>query len=96
MSKPFRLKNTISLLIMICIQINISRAELMDDLQYSRHTAITRAIAQVSSSVEGINVTQLKQQQLNPFFDPFWGSFLPYTRTFKVDNMGTGVLVSPD
>ena len=68
----------------------------MDDLQYSRQTAITRAIDKVSNAVVGINVTQLKQQQVNPFFDPFWGGFLPYTQTFKVDNMGSGVLVSPD
>ena len=62
----------------------------------SRQTAITHAIEKVSNSVVGINVTQLKQQQVNPFFDPFWGGFFPYTRTFKVDNMGSGVLVSPD
>jgi len=62
----------------------------------SRQTAITRAIEEIDSSVVGINVTQLKQQQINPFFDPFWGGFFPYTRTFKVDNMGTGVLMSPD
>jgi serine protease Do len=74
----------------------MSRADLVDDLQYSRQTAITSAIAKVSSSVVGINVTQLKQKQVSPFFDPFWGGFLPYTQTFKVDNMGSGVLVSPD
>ena len=96
MSKHFILNNISSLLILIFIQADISRADLADDLQYSRQTAITRAIEKVSSSVVGINVTQLKQQQVNPFFDPFWGSFLPYTRTFKVENMGTGVLVSPD
>ena len=96
MSKHFILNNIISLLILIFIQTDISRAGLADDLQYSRQTAITRAIEKVSSSVVGINVTQLKQQKANPFFDPFWGSFLPYTRTFKVKNMGTGVLVSPD
>ena len=62
----------------------------------SRQTAITYAIEQISNSVVGSNVTQLKQQQVNPFFDPFWGGFFPYTRTFKVDNMGSGVLVSPD
>ena len=66
------------------------------DVYSSRQTAITRSINKVSNSVVGINVTQLKKQQLNPFFDPFWGGFLPYTRTFKVDNMGSGVLVSPD
>ena len=56
------LKNTILLLTLIFIQIDISRADLVDDLQYSRQTAITRAIEKVSSSVVGINVTQLKQQ----------------------------------
>ncbi len=96
MIKDIILKNIISFLVLIIFQIDISRADLTDDLQYSRHTSITRAIDKVSNSVVGINVTQLKQQQVNPFFDPFWGSFLPYTRTFKVDNMGTGVLVSPD
>ena len=66
------------------------------DVNSSRKTAITHAIEKISNSVVGINVTQLKQQQVNPFFDPFWGGFFPYTRTFKVDNMGSGVLVSPD
>lgn len=67
-----------------------------DDIYDSRKTAITEAISRISTAVVGINVTQLKQQRVNPFFDPFWGGFLPYTRTFKVDNMGSGVLVSPD
>ena len=67
-----------------------------EGIDKSRQTAITYAIEQISNSVVGINVTQLKQQQVNPFFDPFWGGFFPYTRTFKVDNMGSGVLVSPD
>jgi len=88
--------NAVLLLILICSPTDICRADLVNDLQYSRQTAITSAIEKVSGAVVGINVTQLKQQQVNPFFDPFWGGFLPYTRTFKVDNMGTGVLVSPD
>ena len=67
-----------------------------EGIDKSRQTAITYAIEQISNSVVGINVTQLQQQQVNPFFDPFWGGFFPYTRTFKVDNMGSGVLVSPD
>ena len=67
-----------------------------EGIEKARQTAITYAIEQISNSVVGINVTQLKQQQVNPFFDPFWGGFFPYTRTFKVDNMGSGVLVSPD
>ena len=83
--------NAVLLLILICSPTDICRADLVNDLQYSRQTAITSAIEKVSGAVVGINVTQLKQQQVNPFFDPFWGGFLPYTRTFKVDNMGTGV-----
>ena len=67
-----------------------------NSINASRQTAITYAIDRVSESVVGINVTQLKRQQVNPFFDPMWGGFFPYTRTFKVDNMGSGVLVSPD
>ena len=81
---------------LILISINLLFADLSSDLQYSRRTAITKAIEEVSNSVVGINVTQLKQKQISPFFDPFWGGFLPYTQTFKVDNMGSGVLVSPD
>ena len=96
MIKPLIIKNIFMVLILFGIQVDVSRADLVNDLQYSRHTAITLAIAKVSSSVVGINVTQLKKQQINPFFDPYWGGFFPYTQTFKVDNMGTGVLVSPD
>ena len=96
MIKPSLYKNIISVLILFWMQTDIACGDLIDDLQYSRQTAITKAIKKVSSSTVGINVTQLKQQQVNPFFDPFWGGFLPYTKTFKVDNMGTGVLVSPD
>ena len=67
-----------------------------EDIDQSRKTAITHAIEKISRSVVSINVIQLKQQQVNPFFNPFWEGFFPYTRTFKVDNMGSGVLVSPD
>ena len=66
------------------------------NIEKSRQTAITYAIEKISTAVVGINVTQLKKQQVSPFFDPFWKGFFPYTRTFKVDNMGSGVLVSPD
>tara|TARA_B100000945_G_C20393337_1_gene603492 strand:- start:711 stop:1760 length:1050 start_codon:yes stop_codon:yes gene_type:complete len=65
-------------------------------LNKSRETAITYAIQIASDAVVGINVTQLKKQRINPFFDPFWGGFLPYTETFKVDNLGSGVLISSD
>ena len=43
-----------------------------EGIDRSRQTAITHAIEKISASVVGINVTQLKQQQVNPFFNPFW------------------------
>ena len=89
-------KKYLLLIILLIINFDISLSENNNILNDSRKTAITYAIDKVSDSVVGINVTQLKRQQVNPFFDPFWGGFLPYTRTFKVDNMGSGVLVSPD
>ena len=81
---------------LLCCQLGTPPVAQHDDIDKSRKTAITYAIEKISTSVVGINVTQLKQQQISPFLDPFWGQFFPYTRTFKVDNMGSGVLVSPD
>ena len=84
------------IILLICCRLSTPIFAQQLNLNSSRKTAITYAIEKISNSVVGINVTQLKQQQVNPFFDPFWGGFFPYTRTFKVDNMGSGVLVSPD
>ena len=47
------MKNIISILILLYIQTSIARSELVDDLQYSRQTAITRAIDKVSNAVVG-------------------------------------------
>ena len=77
-------------------QLETPLAAQQDGIDKSRKTVITHAIEKISTSVVGINVTQLKQQQVNPFFNPFWEGFFPYTRTFKVKNLGSGVLVSPD
>ena len=80
----------------INFQLKTPLAAQQDGIDKSRQTVITHAIEKISTSVVGINVTQLKQQQVNPFFNPFWEGFFPYTRTFKVKNLGSGVLVSPD
>jgi len=88
--------NLFLFIFLLCCLLDIQPLAQKEGIDKSRQTAITYAIEQISNSVVGINVTQLKQQQVNPFFDPFWGGFFPYTRTFKVDNMGSGVLVSPD
>ena len=89
-------KFLIVVVFILCCQLGIPLAAQKEGIDQSRQTAITYAIEKISMSVVSINVTQLKQQQVNPFFNPFWEGFFPYTRTFKVDNMGSGVLVSPD
>jgi serine protease Do len=66
-------------------------------IKLSRYTAITHAIEVASPSVVGINVTQLKKQRsVNPFSNPFWSSFFPYTRTYEVESLGSGVIISSD
>ncbi len=63
----------------------------------SRQTAITRAVEKAAPAVVGINVTQVKRQRTNSLFlDPFWGGFFPKTRTYTVENLGSGVVISPD
>ena len=83
------------IIFLLCCQLETLLAAHQEGIDRSRQTTITHAIEKISASVVGINVTQLKQQQVNPFFNPFWEGFFPYTRTFKVENMGSGVLVSP-
>ena len=62
----------------------------------SRNNAITKSIKMVSDSVVGVNVTKIRQQRINPFFDPFWDDFFPHKRTYKVESFGSGVIISND
>jgi len=97
MNKQSVLFNSIIIVFIMSCQLDSSNtSDMSRALNKSRETAITYAIQIASDAVVGINVTQLKKQRINPFFDPFWGGFLPYTETFKVDNLGSGVLISSD
>jgi serine protease Do len=62
----------------------------------SRENAITNAIKLASSSVVGVNITQIRQQRINPFFDPFWDDFFPQKRSYRVESFGSGILISSD
>ncbi|MFQ6609447.1 MAG: S1C family serine protease [Fidelibacterota bacterium] len=66
------------------------------EINESRQTAITRAIESVSPAVVGINVTQLKRKQGNLRLDPFWGWYFPQNRTYTVESLGSGVIISQD
>lgn len=67
-----------------------------DEISKSRHTAISQAVEKVSPAVVGIHVTQLKRTRPRTILDPFWGGFFPYSRTYKVESMGSGLIVSSD
>lgn len=69
---------------------------LCNDIANSRKNAITSAIESASSSVVGVNITQIRQQRINPFFDPFWDDFFPQKRSYKVESFGSGVIISSD
>jgi serine protease Do len=74
-----------------------TRAEAGDTIGNSRRNAITRAVAQVSPAVVGINVTQIQRVQSAPFDDPFWRMFFePREYEQRVQGLGSGFLISPD
>jgi len=70
-----------------------------DDISSSRQNAITRAVAEVSPAVVGINVTSVRQYRRwspwgdDPFFRQFFGDQM-YTQ--QVQSLGSGFLVSSD
>lgn len=84
------------LIIFSCGDINGLKNDLTKDIQDSRESIITKAIESVSKSVVGINVTQLKKKTENSYWDPFWGGMFPHTETYKVENFGSGLIISSD
>lgn len=65
----------------------------------SRQNAITRAVAQVSPGVVGINVTQIKEYiAQSPFSDdPFFRQFFPERRfRERIKSLGSGAIISND
>jgi len=69
------------------------------EVSQTRQNAITRAVKDASPAVVGINVTQVREiRARSPFFDdPFFRQFFPdqiYRQ--KVENLGSGFLISPD
>lgn len=63
----------------------------------NRHTIITNTVQEVSPSVVGINVTEIRKYRdplsMDPFFRQFFGDRI-YTR--KIKSLGSGVIISPD
>ena len=76
---------------------DVSRSDA--SISSSRRNAITRAISDVSPAVVGINVFAIREfRTRNPIFDdPFFrGMFPERVWRQKVENLGSGFLISPD
>lgn len=88
--------NYFKLIFLMFLSITVLFSSNKDEINISRENAITKAIDEVSHSVVGVNVTKIKHQRINPFFDPFWDDFFPQKRTYKVESFGSGVILSSD
>ncbi len=74
-----------------------TRTDLNDAVGQSRRNAITRAVADASPAVVGINVTQIQRVETSPFDDPFFRMFFePREMTERVQGLGSGFLISQD
>ena len=84
-------------------QIEVAPAQELQTLEsgitVSRRNAITNAVREISPAVVGINVVAIREYRThNPFFDdPFFRSiFPPRVWREKVENLGSGFIISPD
>lgn len=70
-----------------------------DDINGSRHNALTRAIKKAIPAVVGINVVAIQEYTYsNPFFqDEFFSQFFPKQKYYdKVKGLGSGFIISED
>lgn len=76
------------------------------DITSSRQNAITRVVAMASPAIVGINVTEVREYNVqdpwsdffggDPFFQRFWGRRGPQTYKQEVHGLGSGFLISSD
>lgn len=75
------------------------RHEVVEEVRQHRSNAITQSIESAVPAVVGINVTQVREYvSRNPFWDdPFFRDiFPPRVYRQKVQNLGSGFIISPD
>ncbi len=82
-----------------------SAAAVNDSITLSRQTAITRAVETATPAIVSINVIELQQVRYRDpfadfFQDPFFGQFFSERQSRiierRVQNLGSGFLISPD
>ncbi|MEW6701548.1 MAG: trypsin-like peptidase domain-containing protein [Bacteroidota bacterium] len=75
----------------------LQRQQANYDINDSRHNVITKTVAQVSSAVVGINVTEIRQVRdifsMDPFYR-YWFGDRVYNQRIK--SLGSGTIISPD
>jgi serine protease Do len=62
-----------------------------DDISNSRRNALTRAIESVSPAVVGINVTEVRERRVDPWFRFFYGE-----QFYRTQSVGSGFIISDD
>ncbi|MDX9790756.1 MAG: trypsin-like peptidase domain-containing protein [Candidatus Kapaibacterium sp.] len=79
-----------------------------DAIYNSRQNSITKAVAECSAAIVGINVTEVREYVVrDPFYeDPFFNQFMRRffgdnsrgrrTRQYEVRGLGSGFIISPD
>ncbi|MCD6101706.1 MAG: trypsin-like peptidase domain-containing protein [Candidatus Cloacimonetes bacterium] len=81
-------------------QISNDRVKKNRSLEYSRENAITKAVELVRPSVVSVNVIKtevIRNNRFNSFFfDDFFRDFFPRQYERKVQNLGSGVIISED
>ncbi len=81
-------------------QISNDRVQKNRSLEYTRKNAITKAVELVQPSVVSVNVIKtevVRNNRFNSFFfDDFFRDFFPRQYERKVQNLGSGVIISED
>ncbi len=68
-----------------------------DQITEGRQTLITKTVAEVSTAVVGITVTQIQQYRDIFSMDPFWRYwFGDRVYNQKIQGLGSGIIISPD
>jgi serine protease Do len=73
-----------------------------DSIDKSRLNAITKVVQAASPAIVGINVTEVVNVKYrdpymdDPFFSQFFGRQTPRYRSYEVQSVGSGFIISPD
>ncbi len=62
---------------------------------FLRKNQVVEVVEKVSQSVVNISAEVVVKRQISPFDDLFFDFFSPYSRLYKYENLGTGVITNP-